>query len=306
MKIIKKNEIKIDDFITLKLEEDKIWIYVGGKPYRPCSYILAKKSIDAIMDDALGSRNIEFLTEKMDHSLEGQNDLIKLDTQLWAYASSLKTWVENGLNTDLLPANFIIPLLRRLSEAGNMRAKEVFSKEILKKFKSLHENTIIFLIEEEYIQFLESEEIQQLFHNDEFLNCLLLIIQNCDTIIRYRVLDALKNNNPSYLLDNFNKIIKSLDVNDICGIFSSFYLIFDEFEITQLLKENFGGIKEILIKDFIERIKSRLDFLDENYDWNKQDFAINLEKFHKNYFKKIKHMKIMKNLEDFQNDLIGF
>ena len=66
------NEFIINDFLTLKLENDSTIIYINDKKIIQCKYLLINKSLDHDRDSNLNSNDISMDDQigNLDHSLE--------------------------------------------------------------------------------------------------------------------------------------------------------------------------------------------------------------------------------------------
>ena len=80
------------------------------------------------------------------------------ETRFWGHCSNLQAWSENNYDTRILHSNLAFPLLKKLTEAGDPVAHNVFKEEIAKKLNSGYPPVIDFLIEENYTKFLTKEE----------------------------------------------------------------------------------------------------------------------------------------------------
>ncbi len=81
-------------------------------------------------------------------------------TEFWAHCSNLQVWYEYNYNSKLLHRNLAFPLLKRLTEIGDPKAKKVFKEEIAKRFSSGVHLVMLYLMNEEYITFLKKEEFE--------------------------------------------------------------------------------------------------------------------------------------------------
>lgn len=171
-------EFKVNEFITLKLEEEivveeedlreiKTNIYVNGKEFRQCSFLLIEIPIDEqITLDQIES--IDEAEERLGTSLEDDDELFRYkippETAFWGHCSNLQAWVENSYNTRLLHRNLAFPLLKRLTEVGDPVAKRVFKDEIAERFTSCYLPVVHFLLLGDYLEFLSKEEFEVLFN----------------------------------------------------------------------------------------------------------------------------------------------
>lgn len=154
-------EFKINEHLTLKLIGDKTVIYIKAKLFTHCKYLLLnipKDEIEAL--DQIGS--IDAAEVILDKSLEKPKDQqrfqITPETEFWAHCSNLQAWYENNYDTRLLHRNLAFPLLNKLTEIGDSKAKIVLKEEIAKRLSSGNENVAEYLINEGYVNHLTHEE----------------------------------------------------------------------------------------------------------------------------------------------------
>lgn len=163
---------KINEFITLKLEDKptsgipkkETFIYVKGRQFDQCKFLLIPISIDEAKDfNEIDS--IDKAEEKMDRSLEYTDRRmagIPVMTEFWGHCSNLQVWAENDYDTRLLHRNLAFPLLKRLTEVGDPIAKKVFREEIAKRYASRHPSVAEYLKDEGYLKYLSEEELESL------------------------------------------------------------------------------------------------------------------------------------------------
>lgn len=143
------NEFRINEYITLKLEEEilneeeglkdtRTNIYVNGERFRQCSFLLIEIPIkETTLLKEISS--IDEAEEKLDTSLEENNENpfeyeIPSETEFWGHCSNIQVWAENNYNTKLLHRTLAFPLLKKLTEVGDPIAKRVFQEEIAERF----------------------------------------------------------------------------------------------------------------------------------------------------------------------------
>lgn len=155
----KSKEFKINDYITLKLENGQTNIYVGKTYFRQCAFLFihpAKfldndfKSIDEIADFC--KKDLEGKTLPSDFGLT-EKDLF------WGHSSNLQAWFEHQYDTRLLDSKLSFPLLKELTIAGDPLAKNVFKEEIIKRLSSGYSPVVNYLIEEGYDSYLTEDEL---------------------------------------------------------------------------------------------------------------------------------------------------
>lgn len=156
-----EKEFKINDILTLKLENGVTNIYVKGKLFRQCKFLLMNKLYpDEIKDFIEDFKSVDEKIEQLDQSLEYEEQIEKVppEAEFWAHCSNLQVWVENDYDTRLLHRNLAFPLLKRLSNNGGSITKIKFKEEIIKRLESGVPTVINYLLEGDYIQYLSKEE----------------------------------------------------------------------------------------------------------------------------------------------------
>lgn len=167
-------EFKINNYITLKLEDKKTFIYVNNKKFRQCNYLLLNIPINQVVDfDKIQS--IDEAAEKLDNSLEprhGRVDRIPPEIEFWGHCSNMQIWAEHDYDTNLLHRNLAFPLLKELSELRDDLARKVFKEEIAKRVKKGTLSVILYLAEEGYLDYLNKDEIETIYEDIEsmFMN----------------------------------------------------------------------------------------------------------------------------------------
>ncbi|HEY0089026.1 MAG TPA: leucine-rich repeat protein [Candidatus Lokiarchaeia archaeon] len=154
----------------LKIENKTTVIYVNGIRFDQCKFLLLdvpKNQFDSMEN----VDNIDEAAEKLDHSLEinfkVNNDEFSPETEFWAHCSNIQAWAENNYDTRLLHRNLAFPLLKKLTEAGDPIAKNVFKDEIAKRLSTGYNSVITYLINEGYLDYLNREELKVVFEELE-------------------------------------------------------------------------------------------------------------------------------------------
>lgn len=167
-------EYKINDYITLRLEKDKVNVYINEKKIIQCKYLLLQNLNDnpIVHDEDFSS--IDRLAERLDKSMElndskeSQDYQIDPETEFWAHCSNIQAWVENNYDTQVLHVNLAFPLLKRLTMAGDSLAKEVFKTEIIKRFKSGDLNVMTYLTKEGFLEYLDWDDVDLIYKDIDF------------------------------------------------------------------------------------------------------------------------------------------
>ena len=155
-------EFKINDYLTLKLENDKTILYVNGERFDHCKYLLLNvpvKEIESIND----VKSIDEAAERLDKSLDPPDEFTRLDkiapeTEFWGHCSNLQAWYENDYDTRLLHRNLAFSLLEALANAGDLVARMKFKEEIAERYNNGTESIREYLEDMEYLDFLTREE----------------------------------------------------------------------------------------------------------------------------------------------------
>ncbi|NVM34327.1 MAG: leucine-rich repeat domain-containing protein [Candidatus Lokiarchaeota archaeon] len=158
-------EFEINKYLKLKLEAGRTNIYVKGRKFQQCMYLLLNIPVDRVEDyDEIES--IDEAAEVLDRSMEGNhNNLgarISPEEEFQGHCSNIQVWVENGYDTRILHRNLAFPLLKRLSEVGDPMARKVFSEEIAIRLASNHPTVIQYLTQNGYLRYLNSDEFESI------------------------------------------------------------------------------------------------------------------------------------------------
>lgn len=164
-------EYKINDLITLKLEDGKTIIYVAEELFRQCKFLLLVISNEDI--PKFGETNsIDEAAKILDFSLEPESDIVDNEsnwiepkTEFWAHCSNIQVWAENDYDSRLLHSNLAFPLLKKLTELGDTIAKKRFKEEIGMRYFSGVDSVRMFLEEEGYLEYLNKDEIRSFINS---------------------------------------------------------------------------------------------------------------------------------------------
>lgn len=153
-------EFDINEYITLKLENNQTIIYVNGERFNQCKFLFIRNlSINEMTDFIDDINSIDEEADNLDLIMEYRSNMVVIippETEFWGHCSNLQVWYENQYNSRLLHRNLAFPLLKKLTEVGDPLAKKVFKEEIARRLASRHLPVIEYLIEEQYINYLDS------------------------------------------------------------------------------------------------------------------------------------------------------
>ena len=169
---------KINDYLTLKLEHSRTNIYVKGRLFNQCKYLLLDIPTSRVREyDNIGS--IDEAADQLDRSLEGNHSSysyfrkITPETEFWGHCSNMQAWAENGYDTRLLHRNLAFPLLKTLVDAGDPQARKVFREQIALRIVSGYPSVVEFLSQQGYLTYLTKDELQTVSEDPQFISGLL-------------------------------------------------------------------------------------------------------------------------------------
>ena len=184
---------KINDHISLRLENDKTNIYVGGRLFSQCKYLL----LDISKGKSTELKKIDSIDEaeaKLDKRMESDHSIITSKTEFWGHCSNLQAWYESNYDTRILHRNIAFPLLRELVKEGDILARKVFKQEVAKRLESGYPSVVLYLIEEDYLNCLSYEELDAVLSNPRFLKNLLKWFRNdIPEDLTKRIMEKLNN-----------------------------------------------------------------------------------------------------------------
>lgn len=162
-------EFKINEYITLKLENRKTNIYIADQLFNQCKFLLLNLPLDEL-NTINEIKSIDDAAEILDHSMEVRRNFVPIlpETEFWGHCSNIQAWVESEYDTNLLHKSIAFPLLKELVNRGDPIARRRFKEEIAKRFENGNSSTIIYLIEENYLNFLNKNELSGLFSSFNF------------------------------------------------------------------------------------------------------------------------------------------
>lgn len=165
-------EFKVNDYITLKLEGGKTYIYINEENFIICKYVFIDIPIEKA--ESIDKRkSIDEYTDSYNDAsfhLKDDSTYIPLNLEFWVHCSNMQVWAENHYDSRLLHSNLSFPLLKKLTEVGDPVANKVYKEEIAKRFESGYTPVMNFLVDDGYIKYLENNELGYLI---DYLNELI-------------------------------------------------------------------------------------------------------------------------------------
>jgi len=161
------NEYKVNDYITLKLIDRETVIFVNGERYDQCKFLLFNILVKKI-EDYGNIQSIDELEIRYGRQSEGKH-IIDPETAFLGHCSNIQAWVEHDYDKRILHRTISFPLLKKLTDVGDLVAKKVFKEEIAQRLASGASNVFWFLVEQDYLKYLTPEETKTLL-TTELLN----------------------------------------------------------------------------------------------------------------------------------------
>ncbi len=193
---MKEVKFIINKFITLKLENNNTNIYVNGKKFLHCKYLLLNlikinipqfDEIDSI-DEAIDLYNIK---NRENRGNESNKIILGPETEFVGHCSNLQVWAENNYNLRVLHSSLSLPLLMELVKCGDTKAIVAVKEEILERLESKNEKIIQYFMNESFFDVFTSEELEMIFEEIPINNQELLKSVN-KLINRKWILEKLK------------------------------------------------------------------------------------------------------------------
>ncbi len=176
----KKLEFKINDFLTLKLENNKTFIYIKGKRFIQCIRLFLQippqtsnlyEEIDSIDEAAEVYKQSlwrnRIVEGPMTRPSRFQNKTITPEQEFWGHCSNIQVWAEHDYDTRLIHSNLVFQLLRELTFVGDPKAKAIFKEEIAIRFETGYFSVVAYLLEQGYLLFLDKDQLKILLENNQ-------------------------------------------------------------------------------------------------------------------------------------------
>ncbi|MFW9939442.1 MAG: hypothetical protein ACFFFT_00280 [Candidatus Thorarchaeota archaeon] len=173
---------KVNEFITLKLEHDITSIYIKDKRFMQCKRLVLQippdtrhlfeeiESIDEAVEVYKKSLWINRIVEgPIAQPSQFQNRSITPEQEFWGHCSNIQAWAEHDYDTRLLHSNLSFPLLKGLSDAGDLKAKTIFKEEIAQRLESGYPPVVQYLIIQGYLDNFTSLEFKTLIETTNLI-----------------------------------------------------------------------------------------------------------------------------------------
>ena len=159
-----ENVYILNDHLKLKYENGRTNIYIDDHHFHHCKYLLLNIPEDEI-EDFDDIKSIDDAGERLSHELHGKLSGIDPKQEFIAHCSNLQAWVENDYNTQILHRTLAFPILKKLVEVGDPKAKRVYKEEIAYRLEANEMNVVVYLIKRHYLKDLSNDELEIILEN---------------------------------------------------------------------------------------------------------------------------------------------
>ena len=166
-------EKEINQYITIKLEHGRTFIYVNGRRFIQCIRLILHipkddvplyDEVDSIDEAAkLYSRHVyqnRIVRGPMAAPIPNQSHNITPEQEFWGHCSNIQAWVEHDYDTRILMSNIAFPLLRELTRSGDPLASKIFKEEIALRLESGYPSVVEYLLNQGYIRYFTPDEFK--------------------------------------------------------------------------------------------------------------------------------------------------
>jgi hypothetical protein len=268
---------KINEYLTLKLEEGTTKILIKGKLFKACRYLLLNIP-KYEPEKTFHVNNIDEAEEIYSKRHESEEDLIDPETEFIGHCSNLQAWYEHDYNTDLLHRSLAFPLLKKLQAEGDPLAKKVFKDELARRLMNANLKVLLYLCEQDYFHYFSKREIETIRREIDFEKIMLDGLKKLKHNVFFFHKKGMWN-----IFMYLNVSQKELDVlreQMIDYITSKLEKVYDLRFILNILTNKF--LKGFLKKKNQEKIRSYIDYfatfnavIDSLIDANPNYFVLN-------------------------------
>ena len=175
-------EKKINQYITLRLEHGKTFIYVNGIRFIQCIRLILNipktdvhlyDEVDSIDEAAnLYSNHVfqnRIVRGPMARPVPNQRHDITPEQEFWGHCSNIQAWVEHDYDTRILMSNIAFPLLRELVKAGDPMASKAFKEEIALRLESGYPSVVQYLLNQGYLRYFTPFEFKTIIESTDLI-----------------------------------------------------------------------------------------------------------------------------------------
>ena len=146
-------KFKINDLITIKLENRKTNIYVNNVMFIQCKYLLINLESDKEYEEI---ESIDDAKKHLSNKMERNHSIIEPKEEYWGHCSNIQAWYENDYDLRIIHTNLGFPLLKRLCECDDKKALGSMKDELFLRVEKGGLKAYRYL--QSYLHFLTDEE----------------------------------------------------------------------------------------------------------------------------------------------------
>ena len=198
------SKFKLNDYITIYLENNILLIYIQGEKFQELEYSLLNKILNASRSQ-IEELNIQSIIVDNNNKIDSNNE------NFVNFMIILKFWIKNNYDTEILVYDFSFPLLKKLVEVGDPLAKKVFINEILKNLWGADPLVVKYLFNEKYDKYVDFYNYRREFHNPKFKEIKITIFLCIINILFYIFFTEIYHIEIFYIFD-LDKILINLEI----------------------------------------------------------------------------------------------
>lgn len=227
----RKKECKLTEHLSVKLEDNKTIIYVDGKKFNQCKYLLLTLDSKEAWNVQEEIKSIDDAAKYLSRQHENGKTYILPETEFWGHCSNLQAWVENNYDLRIIHTNLGFPLLKKLAEYDKKalislkeeivyrieetgyKAYQMHKSTIDKFFELEEKDMLINIIKEKILSLMEKER----YDHKYYLRFKTFIEKHLTTEVIEELLEAYKD--ISFPL----RILSSLEIRNRAQTDNHFY-----------------------------------------------------------------------------------
>lgn len=214
------SKIKINDYITVSSEQNKISIYIQGERFQEFDYSFINKIL----------KTSQSQLEKTNTQGKYVKNIYKKDSNdayFNNFVNILKLWIQNNYDTNILLYDISFPLLRKLVEVGDSLAKKVFINEILKNLWSGDPLVVKYLFNEKYDDYVALDNYRRDIHTPKIKEIKLTIFICFINILIYILFTEIYHIGDLFFFD----LQKILNKFEVWRIFTAIFIHAERFSL---------------------------------------------------------------------------
>jgi len=212
------SKIKVNDYITISSEKNKILIYIQGERFQEFDYSFINKILKTSKSQ-LEKTNTQGKYAKNNYKKDSKN------AYFINFVDILKLWIRNNYDTSILLYDISFPLLRKLAIVGDSHAKKVFIDVILKNLWGGDPLVVKYLLDEKYDDYVALDNYRRQIHTPKIKEIKLTIFICFINILIYILFTEIYHIGDFFIFD-LQKILTKFEV---WRVFTSIFIHSERF-----------------------------------------------------------------------------